>query len=116
MDIRQWDPSPAIATGYRRRTKLHPAGAAAGIPSGAGADGSGTAGTISTGSAAAPPQAGRPASTRKVKPGLAKSPRMAVPGARVAPPGGYRPTGGFAPPVTAPTASRAPSHATSAAS
>lgn len=53
---------------------------------------------------------------RRVKPGLTRSPTVAVLGARVAPSGGCGPTGGFAPPVTAPTASRAPSHATSAAS
>jgi hypothetical protein len=116
MDIRQWDPSPATATGYRRRPKLHPAGEVAEIPNGAGANGTATAGSISTDSAAASPQAGRPASARRVKPGLAKSPRMAVLGARAAPSGGYGMAGGFAPPVTAPTASRAPSHATSAAS
>jgi hypothetical protein len=115
MDIRQWDPSPATATGYRRRPKLHPAGAAAGIPSGAGANGTATAGTISAGKTAAIPQAGRPASARRAKPSLARSPRMAVLGARVAPSGGLAGQG-FAPPVTAPTASRAPSHATSVAS
>ncbi len=107
MDIRHWDPSPA--TGYRRRPKLHPAGAGAGISRGVGANGT------ATGSPVAFTQPGRPASARRVKPGLARSPRMAVPGARVAPPGGPRPASGFAPPVTAPTASRAPSHATSAA-
>jgi hypothetical protein len=62
------------------------------------------------------------ASAGEVKPGLARSPRMAVLGVRAAPPGGPRPPvtapppGGFAPPAVAPTASRAPSHATSAAS
>jgi hypothetical protein len=88
MDTRHWDPSPATATGYRRRPKLHPAGAAAGT----------------------------------VKPDVARFPGTTVLGAQTAPPAmAVRPVkalppGGFAPPVTAPTASRAPSHATSAAS
>jgi hypothetical protein len=114
MDIRQWDPSPATATRYRNRPRLHPAGPVHGT-----GQGPGTGGPPGTGVVATLPQArgaaarsGRASSSpvRMVKPGARTSSRVAGPGARLARPGG------LAPPVTALAASRAPSHATSGGS